>query len=110
MNDVVFTRSRQGLFDPATGDFGSPVVTTIAGEGILMTGDPEQYAALGLVLETTPVVGFTPTDYPLPAFTPDFLLPGDTTPINGVSFTVVKLLKVVAPDGFVVYSRIAVTA
>jgi hypothetical protein len=110
MNDVVFTRTRQGVFDPDTGDFGAPVVSTIGGEGILMSGDPVQYAALGLILETTPVVGFTPTDYPLPAFTPDFLLPGDTTPINGVVFTVVKLLKVVAPDGFVVYSRIAVTA
>lgn len=110
MNDIIFTRSRQGAFDPLTGQFGPPVVTTIAGEGILMSGDPEQYAAMGLVLETTPVIGFSPTQYPLPAFTPSFLLPGDTTPINGVTFTVVKLLKVVAPDGFVVYSRIAVTA
>jgi hypothetical protein len=110
MNDVVFTRSRQGAFDPATGLFGSPVVTTIAGEGVLMSGDPEQYAAMGLVLETTPVVGFSPSAYPLPAFTPSFILPGDVTTINGVTFTVVKLLKVVAPDGFVVYSRIAVTA
>src|SRR5665811_154029 len=101
MNDIVFTRSRPGIFDPATGNFGSPVVTTIPGEGILMTGDPEQYAALGLVLETTPVVGFTPAVYPLRAYTPEFVLPGDTTPINGVPFTVVKLLKVVAPDGFV---------
>jgi hypothetical protein len=75
-----------------------------------MSGDPVQYAALGLVLDTTPVIGFTPNGYPLKAFTPEFVLPGDTTPINGVPFTVVKLLKVVAPDGFVVYSRIAVTA
>ena len=110
MNDIVFTRTRQGVFDPATGLFGSPVVTTIGGEGILMSGDPEQYAALGLVLETTPVVGFTPSQYPLPAFTPDFVLPSDVVVINGVNFTVVKLLKVVAPDGFVVYARIAVTA
>ena len=110
MNDVVFTRTSPGVFDPATGNFSSPVVTTIAGEGILMTGDPEQYAALGLVLETTPVVGFTPSVYPLRAYTPEFVLPGDTAPINGVTFTAKKILKVVAPDGFVIYSRIAVTA
>ena len=75
-----------------------------------MTGDPEQYAALGLVLETTPVVGFSPSSYPLKAYTPEFVLPSDVTVINGVTFTVVKILKVVAPDGFVIYSRIAVTA
>lgn len=110
MNDIVFTRKRPGVYDEIHDTWSAPTVTTIKGEGILMSGDPEQYAALGLVLETTPMVGFTPTDYPLPAFTPSFLLPGDTTLINGVIFTVKKLLKVVAPDGFVIYSRIAVTA
>lgn len=75
-----------------------------------MSGNPEEYAALGLILDTTPVIGFTPADYPLRAFTPDFVLPGDVTQLNGVPFTVAKLLKVVAPDGFVIYSRIAVTA
>lgn len=107
---IVFTRTAQGTFDPLTGNFGPPVVTAITGEGFVMSGDPEQYAALGLVLDTTPVVGFTPDDYPLRAYTPEFVLPGDSTVLNGVPFTVVKLLKVVAPDGFVVYSRIAVTA
>jgi hypothetical protein len=107
---IVFTRTAQGTFDPITGTFGAPIVTAITGEGILMSGDPEQYAALGLVLDTTPVIGFTTDDYPLRAYTPEFVLPGDGTVLNGVPFTVVKLLKVVAPDGFVIYSRIAVTA
>ena len=105
---VVFTRSRPGTYVEATDSWTSPTTTAISGEGILMSGDPEEYAAQELILETTPVVGFTPDDYPLAAFTEEFVLPGDTTVLNGVTFTVAKLLKVVAPDGFVIYSRIAV--
>lgn len=105
---IVFTRERPGTHDAATDTWTAPVTTTIVGEGILMSGDPEEYAAQELILETTPVVGFSPNDYPLRAFTPEFVLPGDTTIINDVIFTVAKLLKVVAPDGFVIYSRIAV--
>ena len=106
---VVFTRQRPGTYDAATDTWSAPTTTAIAGEGILMSGDPEEYAAQELILETTPVVGFTPDDYPLAAFTEEFVLPGDTTVLNGVTFTVAKILKVVAPDGFVVFSRIAVT-
>jgi hypothetical protein len=75
----------------------------------MMSGDPEEYAAAELVLDTTPLIGFTPSGYPLRAFTPEFVLPSDTTEINGVTFTVAKIMKVVAPDGFVVFARIAVT-
>ena len=107
---IAFTRTSPGVYDPVTDTSTGPSTTVITGEGILMSGDPEEYAALGLVLDTTPVIGFTPDDYPLKAFTPEFVLPGDKTTLNGVDFSVVKLLKVVAPDGFVVYSRIAVTA
>ena len=52
-----------------------------------MSGNPEEYAAPGLILEKTPLIGFTPDDYPLKAFTPEFVMPGDTTIINGVTFT-----------------------
>lgn len=106
---IVFTRSAPGTYDGATETWSNPVTTAIAGEGILMSGDPEEFAAQELILETTPVVGFTPEGYPLRAFTPEFVLPGDKTVINNVGFTVAKLLKVVALDGFVIYSRIAVT-
>lgn len=106
---IVFTRSRPGTYDEATDTWSAPTSTAIAGEGILMSGDPEEFAAQELILSTTPVIGFTPDDYPLKAFTEEFVLPSDTTVINGETFTVAKILKVVAPDGFVIYSRIAVT-
>ena len=106
---IVFTRNSPGVYVEATDSWTAPSTSAIAGEGIRVH-DPEEYAALGLVLEKTPVIGFSPTDYPLRAFTDEFVKPSDTTVINGVTFTVVKLLKVVAPDGFVVYSQIAVTA
>lgn len=104
-----FTRQRPGTYSESTDTWSAPTSTVISGEGIVMSGDPEEYAAQELVLSTTPMIGFTPDAYPLRAFTPEFVMPGDTTPINGVTFTVAKILKVVAPDGFVVYSRIAVT-
>lgn len=106
---IAFTRSLPGTYDEATDSWSAPVTSVITGEGILMSGDPEEFAAQELILETTPVVGFTPNDYPLRAFTPEFVLPGDSTVINDVTFTVAKLLKVVAPDGYVVFARIAVT-
>lgn len=74
----------------------------------MVAGDPQQYAAEGLVLSTMPCVLFTPTDYLLKAYTPEFVLPGDRVTINGVVFTVKKLLRVTAPDGYVIVSRIAV--
>ena len=107
---IVFTRNSPGVYVEATDSWTAPTTSAITGEGILMSGDPEEYAAMELVLETTPIIGFTPDDYPLAAYTPEFVMPGDTTVLNGVTFTVVKIPKVVAPDGYVIYSRIAVTA
>lgn len=107
---IAFTRSRPGVYDEAHDSWSAPVNSVITGEGILMSGDPEEFAAQELNIVTTPVIGFTPHDYPLKAFTPEFVLPGDTTVLNDVTFTVAKLLKVVAPDGYVIYSRIAVNA
>jgi hypothetical protein len=105
---IAFTRNRPGVHDEATDKWSGPTTSVITGEGFLMSGDPEQYAAQELVLETTPLIGFTPSPYPLAAFTEEFVLPGDQTTINDVVFTVAKLLKVVALDGYVIYSRIAV--
>lgn len=106
---IVFTRARPGAYNEATDSWSAPTSTAIPGEGILMSGDPEEFAAQELILSTTPVIGFTPSVYPLRAFTPEFVMPSDSVQINGETFTVVKILKVVAPDGFVIYSRIAVT-
>jgi hypothetical protein len=107
---ITFTRTSPGVLDPATETYSAPTVTTITGEGIVMSGDPVQFKALELVFGVDFVIGFTPTTYALRAYTSDFVLPGDTTVINGATVVVKKLLKVVAPDGYVVYARIAVGA
>lgn len=104
---MTFTRTLQSA-EAADGTFGAPVTTTITGDGILVAGDPQEYTDAGLIRTSSPTVLFTPTSYPLRAFTPEFVLPGDTTVINGVTFTVKAILKVVAPDGYVIVSRIAV--
>lgn len=106
-----FTRFTPGSgYDPLTDSYAvAPVTTTITGGGIVTSGDPEEYAANSLIVSTTPCVNFTPTAFPLKAFTTEFVMPGDVIVLNGEPFTVVKLLKIVAPDGAVVYSKIAVT-
>ena len=104
---MIFARFEQGV-EAADGTFGTPTQTTVSGEGVLVAGDPQEYEAMGLTLSSGPTVLFTPHAYPLRAFTSEFVLPGDTTEINGVTFTVKAVLKVVAPDGYVVTSRIAI--
>ncbi len=92
------------------GNLGAPTITTIVGEGMLVAGDPQEYAAVGLAIISGPTVLFTPSDYLLQAFTSEFVLPGDKTTINSIEFTVSKILKVVAPDGYVIMARIALEA
>lgn len=104
---ITFTRTALGV-EAADGTFSDDTVTTITGDGILVKGTPQEYEAAGLVLKSAPTVLFTPSQYPLRAFTPEFVLPGDTTVINDVTFTVKAILSVVAPDGYVIVSRIAV--
>lgn len=103
---MIFTRTTQSV-ESDDGTFGAPSVVTISGEGMLVTGNPQEYAAMELSMTSGPTVLFTPDAYPLRAYTPEFVLPGDVTAINGINFVVNKVLKVVAPDGFVVVSRIA---
>ena len=103
---MTFTRTVQSA-EGTDGTFGAPTVTTIVGDGMLVAGDPQEYAAVGLAIISGPTVLFTPTTYPLKAFTSEFVLPGDKTTINDIEFTVSKILKVVAPDGYVIMARIA---
>lgn len=106
---MTFTRTVQGDEDTG-GNLGAPTITTIVGEGMLVAGDPQEYAAVGLAIISGPTVLFTPSDYLLQAFTSEFVLPGDKTTINSIEFTVSKILKVVAPDGYVIMARIALEA
>lgn len=102
---LTFTRTIQDI-DPLTGA-PAPIVTTISGEAIVVRGNPQRYRELGLLLSTMPTLLFTPNGYPLKAFTPEFVLPGDVTTLNGVVMTV-KDVDPVAPDGFVIIARIVV--
>ena len=109
MSAMTFTRTSPGT-EAADGTFTGGATTTITGDGILVQGDPQQYARLGLTQETAPCVLFVPDTYPLQAFTTEFVLPGDTVEINSETYTVRALLKVVAPDGYVILGKIAVSA
>ena len=104
---MTFTRKTKTR-DAAT-DVATVVTSTIEGDGILMAGGPpQQYVANGLVQSAFAWIGFTPSTYPLAALTTEFVLPGDKAVINGITFTVQGIIRLVALDGYVVYSRIAV--
>ena len=106
---MIFTRTTLGA-EGVDGTFAASTVTTIVGDGLVVRGKPQEYEAAGLAQVLGPTVLFTPTAYPLAAFTTAFVLPGDTTSINGVPLTVAKVLSVVAPDGYVIVARIALRA
>ena len=105
---VTFTRSTSGTFDDATNAWIDAASSTIAGAAMQVRGDPERYAAKGLVLSTMPTFFFVPTLYGLRAYTPDFVMPGDTVVWNGVTLTVRDVDPNPAPDGIVIASRIVV--
>jgi len=106
---TTFTRTSPGTYDPTTDTWTSPVTSTIDGSAIQVRGNPQRYAALGLILATMPTLLFTPVAYGLRAFTTEFVLPGDTVVWNGVTYTA-KDIDPVAPDGLVIVARIIVSA
>lgn len=99
-----------GTYDEATDTSGAPTETTIPGTGMFVRADPQQYTAEELNISADPCLLFAPNTYPLKAYTPDFVLPGDQVTLNGLDWAVKKILSVVAPDGFVIIARIAVGA
>lgn len=104
-----FTRTAAGVEGP-DGRFTAPAPTQIEGRALVVKGAPQEYAVAGLTQILGPTVLFTPTTYPLAAYTTAFVLPGDTTEINGTVLTVMKVLSLVAPDGYVILARIALGA
>jgi hypothetical protein len=104
-----FTRSLPGTYSALTDTWSAPTETTITAEGIILPrGDPQRYAALGLVASASPTLFLAPTDYERRAFTPEFILPGDSVVINDLTF-VVKDVEVLAPDGVVITARVIVS-
>ena len=104
---TTFSRTSPGVYDASTGTWSAPSTTTIGGSAVMVKGNPERYAALGLILTTMPTLVFTPTSYNLKAFSSDFVLPGDTVVWNSATYTV-KDVDPIAPDGFVIAARIVI--
>lgn len=103
---LTFTRATQG-HDPETGQV-TPTTSTITGEGIVVRGDAQRYKALGLVESVAPCILFTPSSYPLKAFTDEFVQPGDTVDLLGTTYTV-RDVQPTALDGYVIVARIIVS-
>lgn len=102
---MIFSREVPNM-SPSTGQ-AAPTVTTISGDGVIVSSDPRQYAGMDLTESIPLTILFTPDDYPLLAITDEFVKEGDTTIINGRTLTV-KRVFVTAPDGFVIVARILV--
>jgi hypothetical protein len=101
--DIIFAGA-----SPITFARWTPTTTAaIAGAAMQVKGDPERYAAKGLVLQNTLTLLFCPTLYGYHAYTPEFILPGDVVQWNGVNLTA-KDVETVAPDGVVIIARIVV--
>lgn len=105
---TTFTRVTPGTYDPATNTTASPTTSTITGSAIQVRGNPQRYAALGLVLSTMPTLFFTPDTYPLAANGSAFVLPGDTVTWASQTY-VVQDVEPIAPDGYVIAARIVVS-
>jgi len=106
---LTFTRTSPGTYDPLTDTTSAATVTTVAGRGIIVRGDPQRYRALELTLSTAPTLLFAPTTYPLQANTTAMVQPGDTVVLNNATLTV-RDVEPVAPDGNVIVARIIVGA
>lgn len=98
---MIFTHTKPNL-DEVTGQI-TPTTSQISGQAFLISrGDPLEYEALKLLPSMAPTLFFVPEGYPLKAYTPEFLLPGDTCVFNGVPMTVRAVYGITAPDGYVV--------
>jgi hypothetical protein len=89
---VTFTQTTPGTYDGTTGQWSADVTVTVEGYAVQIDGNPELYAALGLVESDNPTLSFTPK-------TPGVIPPlGFTVPWGGVPLTV-KNRKLLAKNG-----------
>lgn len=105
---VTFTRQTMSHV-PSTG-LVTPTESTVVTNAIQVRGEPQRYAALGLSLQTMPTLLIAPDDYELEAWSPDFIMPGDTVrwPGSDSPQYTVKDVNVTAPDGIVVCARVVI--
>lgn len=105
---VTFTRATQGY--ASTTDVTTLTETTITGNATAVRGNPQRYAAQGLVLATMPTLLIAAEDYGLVAFSEDFVRPGDTVewPTGSGTIYTVRDVEIVAPDGYAIIARVAI--
>jgi hypothetical protein len=58
---VVFTKVIPGTYNPLTETTGPSTTLTVAGYAMRISGDPDEYARLGLILSEHPMLSFEPT-------------------------------------------------
>ena len=99
---ITFTRTTR-TYTAAT-DTATVSSSTVTGSAIQVRGDPQRYAALGLVLTTMPTLFWAPTTYG------EVPLPGDTVvwPETGGSTYTVRDVDPIAPDGVVIAARVVI--
>ena len=57
---VAFTQTTPGTYDGATGQWSADVTVTVTGTAMQIEGDPDAYAALGLIQSANPMLLFHP--------------------------------------------------
>lgn len=105
---LVFTRRSPGT-EGTDGTFAGATTSLVRCVGMQVKGDPQEYAGANLTMHHMTTLLVAPTTYGVRAYSDRFLLPGDTVPYLGQTFTVRAVLSVVAPDGVVLLARVAVS-
>lgn len=99
---VTFSHGTAGGYDAATDTFSAGSVVTVLGRAMQIDGEPETYAALGLIQSENPTLLFRPdTSGQLPAL-------GSTVVWGGESLTV-KDVEPLAMAGVATAARIRVS-
>src|SRR5262245_17275403 len=105
---LAFVRETPGIYNPIDDTWTDVPDTTIPGVALAVKGNPDVYAAEGLVLSTMPTLRFVPDAYPLRAHTPEFVMPNDKVLWNGRKFSAERVFPN-APDGAVIASKVVIS-
>lgn len=99
---VTFTQTTPGTYDGTTGQWSSDVTVTVSGVAMQIEGDPETYAALGLIQSLNPTLLFRPAVAGvLPAL--------GMTVVWGDATLTVKDVEVLAMNGIATAARVRVS-
>lgn len=99
---VTFSQTTPGTYDGATGTWTADTTVTVAGTAMQIDGDPEAYAALGLILSLNPMLLFRP------AVVGEMPTSGMTVVWGGATLTV-KDVEPLAMNGIATAARVRVS-